>query len=80
MYKRQSLLAAVGPLERRGWRVSPLAFVGEPLAALLDVVDERRADVLVVGARSTRGSARLLLGSVAQGALSLSPVSILVAR
>jgi nucleotide-binding universal stress UspA family protein len=74
------LLKAAPALEARGWKVTPLAFAGEPLAALLDVVDEHRVDVLVVGARSTGGAARLLLGSVAQSALNLTDVPLLIAR
>lgn len=39
-----------------------------------------RADILVLGARATSGLTRLLLGSVAQGALSISRTPVLLVR
>jgi nucleotide-binding universal stress UspA family protein len=36
--------------------------------------------VLVVGARGTSGLQRLLLGSVAEGALNQGPIGVLVVR
>ena len=39
-----------------------------------------RADLLVLGARGTGGLARLLLGSVADGALRLATVPVLVVK
>jgi nucleotide-binding universal stress UspA family protein len=53
---------------------------GEPLRDLLGAVATRRAQLLVVGARGTSGVRYLLLGSVAEGALNHSPVSVLVVR
>ena len=37
-------------------------------------------DVLVIGARGTGGIERLLLGSVAEGAMARAPMSVLVVR
>ena len=53
---------------------------GAPVAELLNVVEEQRGDLLIVGARVTRGLERVLLGSVAEGALNLSRVPVLVVR
>jgi nucleotide-binding universal stress UspA family protein len=38
------------------------------------------ADLLVLGARGVGGVTRLLLGSVAEGALGRAPVSVLVVK
>jgi nucleotide-binding universal stress UspA family protein len=54
--------------------------VGVPLGELLAATHATRADVLVLGARGVGGLERLLLGSVAEGALSRSPVSVLIVR
>jgi nucleotide-binding universal stress UspA family protein len=53
---------------------------GPPLDTLLRTAAERRGDVLVVGARSTSGLERALLGSVSAGALNHSPIPVLVIR
>jgi nucleotide-binding universal stress UspA family protein len=71
---------AAAPLERAGWRVRTEVRSGAPLAHLLDVLAATKADLLMVGARATRGLDRVILGSVAEGALNLSPVPVLVAR
>ena len=44
------------------------------------MVAKERADVLIVGARGVTGLRRLLLGSVAEGALNTSPVPVLIVR
>jgi nucleotide-binding universal stress UspA family protein len=53
---------------------------GVPLAEVLREAAASRADLLVVGARGTGGLARLLLGSVAEGALDRSPVPVLLVK
>jgi nucleotide-binding universal stress UspA family protein len=77
---RRELDRAARPLERAGWAVETQVRTGVPLAELLAAVQTTRADVLVLGARGVGGLERLLLGSVAEGALSRSPVSVLVVR
>jgi nucleotide-binding universal stress UspA family protein len=66
--------------KRAGWAVETQVRVGVPLAELLAAAQATHADVLVLGARGVGGLERLLLGSVAEGALSRSPVSVLVVR
>ena len=70
--------AGVARLKRAGWKAEGEVRVGAPLASLLKAVAEHRGDVLVVGARAISGLERLLLGSVAGGALNNSPVVLLV--
>jgi nucleotide-binding universal stress UspA family protein len=65
---------------RSGRAVRERVYAGAPLDALLATVSATRADVLVVGARGVSGVSRLLLGSVAEGALSRSPIPVLVVR
>jgi nucleotide-binding universal stress UspA family protein len=67
-------------LARRGWTVRRIVRSGTPLDELLDVVKATRPGALVVGARGVGGLRRLLLGSVAEGALNHSPVPVLVVR
>lgn len=70
---------AKGP-RAAGWRVDVSITNAAPLESLLSAVTEARADLLMVGATGTTELQRLLLGSVAQGALDRSPVPVLVVR
>ena len=76
----KELNRAAAGLKRVGWQTRTMLVHGEPLRDLLGAVATSRAQLLVVGARGTSGVRYLLLGSVAEGALNQSPVSVLVAR
>ena len=77
---RREVDAVAARLARGGWAARAIVLAGIPLPALLGVVASDRADVLVLGARGVGGIARLLLGSVAGGALTRAPVPVLVVR
>ena len=70
--------AGVARLQRAGWKAEGEIRVGAPLASLLKAVAGHRGDVLVLGARGISGVERVLLGSVASGALNNFPVVLLV--
>jgi len=72
--------AAVRTMKKGGWRAQVSVRTGVPLPELLEAVKAARADLLVLGARGTGGLARLLLGSVTEGALRLAPVPVLVVK
>jgi nucleotide-binding universal stress UspA family protein len=74
----RELEAARARLARAGWRVKTEVRIGHPLRELLEA--SREADVLVVGARGIHAVERLLLGSVAEGAVTHAPVPVLVVR
>jgi len=76
----KDLNRAAARLTPIGWRSRTQVVHGEPLRELLRAVGTSRAQLLVVGARGTSGVRYLLLGSVAEGALNQSPVSVLIAR
>jgi nucleotide-binding universal stress UspA family protein len=67
-------------LARRGWKVRKSVRLGAPLDELIATVAATGAGALVVGARGTGGMSRLLLGSVADGAVNHSPVPVLVVK
>jgi len=51
---------------------------GDPVTALLDQVAEHGYDLLVVGTHGRSGMTRLLLGSVTEKLIRLSPVPVLI--
>ena len=75
-----ALATADATLTRAGWQVRTRVAAGAPLRELLATVDSADAELLVVGARGVSGLRRLLLGSVAEGALNRCPVPVLVVR
>jgi nucleotide-binding universal stress UspA family protein len=64
-----------GPLDRVAWE--PEIIAGDPAEAIAAVADARHADEIVVGSRRF-GSARALLGSVAQDLIRTAGVSVTV--
>jgi nucleotide-binding universal stress UspA family protein len=76
----KELKRAAVRLKGRGWETRTALTTGEPLSDLLGTVKAARAHLLVVGAKGTSRVRRLLLGSVAEGALNGSPVPVVVAR
>lgn len=70
---------AKGP-RATGWRVDTAVIDGAPLRSLLAAVAQSRADLLIVGVTGASELRRLLVGSVAQGALDRSPVPVLIVR
>ena len=77
---RREVEAAAARLRRAGWRARGMVRVGVPLPELLRTVRDERAGMLALGARGAGGAARLLLGSVADGALKRAPVPVLIVR
>jgi nucleotide-binding universal stress UspA family protein len=77
---RRKADAAAALLERAGWRTKVEIRFGVPLDVLLKVTTQRKGDILIVGARSTAGVERVLLGSVADGVLNHSPTPVLIVR
>ena len=77
---RRALDAVVARLERAGWRATGEVRYGIPVEVLLEAVKALRADMLALGARGAGNrTARVLLGSVAEGALRRAAVPVLIA-
>jgi nucleotide-binding universal stress UspA family protein len=70
---------AKGP-RAAGWQVDFAVPSAAPLESLLSAVTQSGANLLIVGATGASQLRRLLLGSVAQGALDRSPVPVLIVR
>jgi nucleotide-binding universal stress UspA family protein len=75
---RRHMDAASRALAKAGWRVQTELRFGVPVAELLKAANASRADLIVLGARGTSGLERMLLGSVAEGALKRASAPVLL--
>jgi nucleotide-binding universal stress UspA family protein len=66
--------------EREGVAVQAYARQGDPADAILDVAEERDADLIVVGNKGMTGAKRFLLGSVPNKVSHHAPCSVLIIR
>jgi nucleotide-binding universal stress UspA family protein len=60
--------------------VETFARVGDPADAIVDVAEERRSDLIVVGNKGMTGTKRFLLGSVPNKVTHHAPCSVLIVR
>jgi nucleotide-binding universal stress UspA family protein len=76
-----SLLAqAASEAEAAGVAAQTFERQGDPADAILDVAEERDADLIVVGNKGMTGAKRFLLGSVPNRVSHHAPCSVLIIR
>ncbi len=75
-----TLREAVEQAELEGVAAETYARQGDPADAILDVAEERGADLIVVGNRGMTGAKRFLLGSVPNKVSHHAPCSVLIIR
>ena len=75
-----TLRDAAEDLEEAGVQVETFAREGDPADAILDVAEERGADLIVVGNKGMTGAKRFLLGSVPNKVSHHAPCSVLIVR
>ncbi len=71
---------AGGIAAEAGVEVTPHARQGDPADAILDVAEERGADLIVVGNKGMTGAKRFLLGSVPNKVSHHAPCSVMIIR
>jgi nucleotide-binding universal stress UspA family protein len=76
----ETLKAACAEIEAAGVPVESFAREGDPADAILDVAEERGADLIVVGNKGMTGAKRFLLGSVPNKVSHHAPCSVLIVR
>jgi nucleotide-binding universal stress UspA family protein len=67
-------------LRARGIKVAAGLEVGDPKSKILDVADEWRADLIVVGSHGRRGFERFLMGSVSDAVARHAKCSVQIVR
>ena len=75
-----TLREACEAIEAAGVAVTPYSREGDPADAILDVAEERGADLIVVGNKGMTGAKRFLLGSVPNKVSHHAPCSVLIVR
>jgi nucleotide-binding universal stress UspA family protein len=75
-----TLAAAAKDAEEAGVKVRTFARQGEAAEAILDVAEEEKADLIVVGNKGMTGAKRFLLGSVPNQVSHHAPSSVLIIR
>jgi nucleotide-binding universal stress UspA family protein len=75
-----TLKEACETIQAAGVTVTPYAREGDPADAILDVAEERDADLIVVGNKGMTGAKRFLLGSVPNKVSHHAPCSVLIIR
>ena len=75
-----TLRSAAEVAEAAGVPTTTYARQGDPADAILDVAEERRADLIVVGNKGMTGAKRFLLGSVPNRVSHHAPCSVLIIR
>ena len=75
-----TLNEAAESVERAGVQVDTFAREGDPADAILDVAEETKADLIVVGNKGMTGTKRFLLGSVPNKVSHHAPCSVLIIR
>jgi nucleotide-binding universal stress UspA family protein len=74
------LARAEGRFRETGFEVEKHAREGDPAHTIIDVAEEKNADMIVVGAHGATGLRRFTLGSVASKLSHHSPSSLLIVR
>jgi len=75
-----TLRDAAAAVEAAGVPVRTYAREGDPADAILDVAEERGAELIVVGNKGMTGAKRFLLGSVPNKVSHHAPCSVLIIR
>ena len=75
-----TLKEAGGAIEEAGVSVEIYAREGDPADAILDVAEEQKADLIVVGNKGMTGAKRFLLGSVPNKVSHHAPCSVMIIR
>jgi len=75
-----TLREASSSLEDTGVSVDTYAREGDPADAILDIAEEKNADLIVIGNKGMTGAKRFLLGSVPNKISHHAPCSVMIIR
>ena len=61
-------------------KAETLLEIGDPVTTILDAIDDRRVDLVVMGTHGRTGLSRLIMGSVTDRVLRTAPCPVLAVR
>lgn len=76
----EQLKAVVDGVRKRLPRAEAILAKGPPSVEILAAVDQTKADLIVMGTHGRRGMTHVLLGSIAERIVRLSPIPVLTIR
>jgi nucleotide-binding universal stress UspA family protein len=76
----KALVDAAARMRDAGVECATYARQGDPADAILDVAEEQRADLIVVGNKGMTGAKRFLLGSVPNKVSHHAPCTVMIIR
>lgn len=76
----KSALGVARQFQSRGFQAAGIAIEGDPVTAIVEQAKKWRADLIVVGSHDRSLVERLLVGSVSDKLVKLSPCSVLVVK
>jgi nucleotide-binding universal stress UspA family protein len=76
----EALTGAASSMRDQGVEVVTYARQGDPADAILDVAEEQKADLIVVGNKGMTGAKRFLLGSVPNKVSHNAPCTVMIIR
>jgi nucleotide-binding universal stress UspA family protein len=76
----RALVDAAAGMKDAGVECSTYARQGDPADAILDVAEEQRADLIIVGNKGMTGAKRFLLGSVPNKVSHHAPCTVMIIR
>jgi nucleotide-binding universal stress UspA family protein len=77
---KSSVAAAAKALQSAGFTVDTRIVEADPRSAILDVAEESKADLIVLGSHGRRGIQKFLIGSVAESVARHARCSVLIVR
>ena len=77
---KASVAAAVKTLQGAGFATTIRVVEADPRTAILDVAEESKTDLIVVGSHGRRGIQKFLIGSVAESVARHARCSVLIVR
>ena len=75
-----TLAEAAEAISKAGVDVRTFAREGDPAEAILDVAEEQKADLIIVGNKGMTGAKRFLLGSVPNKVSHHAPCNVMIVR
>lgn len=74
----KQLAAVLAKARTKYPRTDSVLVIGNPWETILEVAKEQHASLIVMGTHGRRGLSRMLLGSIAEKVVRLSPIPVLV--